>query len=77
MILLVTAIICGGAALTAVRAHDAPRVVTGFVGHTLCSAAFVSRVNPDEVLAETVDAMPGVGLIAWALDYKIDCDARQ
>ncbi len=77
IILLATAIVCGAAALTAVRAHDAPRVVTGFVGHTLCSAAFVSRVNPDEVFLDTVDAMPGVGLIAWALDYKIDRDARQ
>jgi len=60
-----------------VRAHDAPRVVTGFVGHTLCSAAFVSGVNPDEVFAETVAAMPGVGLITWAFDYKIDRKARQ
>jgi CubicO group peptidase (beta-lactamase class C family) len=77
IILLVTAIIGGAVVLTAVRAHDAPHVVTGFVGHTLCSAAFVSGVNPDEVLADTVAAMPGVGLIAWALDYKIDRDARQ
>ena len=77
IILLVTTTLCGAVALTAVRAHDAPRVVTGFVGHTLCSAAFVSRVNPDEALADTMDAMPGVGLIAWALDYKIDRDARR
>ncbi len=77
IILLATALVCGAAALTAVRAHDAPRVVTGFVGHTLCSAAFVSHVDLDEVLADTVDAMPGVGLIAWALGYKIDRDKRQ
>jgi CubicO group peptidase (beta-lactamase class C family) len=77
MILLVTTIVCGALALTVVRAHDAPRVATGFVSHTLCSAAFVSGVNPDAAFADTVDAMPGVGLIAWALDYKIDREARQ
>src|SRR3981189_2023778 len=77
IILLATTIVCGALALSVVRAHDAPRVVTGFVGHTLCSAAFVSGGNPDEVFAETVAAMPGVGLITWAFDYKIDREARQ
>jgi CubicO group peptidase (beta-lactamase class C family) len=77
IILLVTTTLCGALALTAVRAHDAPRVVTGFVSHTLCSAAFVSKVDPDEVYAETMEAMPGVGLIGWALAYHIDREAKQ
>jgi CubicO group peptidase (beta-lactamase class C family) len=77
IIILVTAIFCGALALTAVRAHDVPRVATGFVSHTLCSAAFVSGVNPDEVYADTLDAMPGVGLIAWALRYNADREAKQ
>ena len=59
------------------RARNAPRVATGFVAHTLCSAAFVSGIHPDEVYADTIDAMPGVGLIAWALDYKIDRDRKE
>ena len=77
VILAVTTILCGALVLTAVRAHDVPRVATGFVSHTLCSAAFVSQVDPDEVYADTLDAMPGVGLIAWALDYRIDRETRQ
>ncbi len=77
IILLATTTICGVLALTAVRAHDAPRVATGFVSHILCSAAFVSGVNPDEVYAETLEAMPGVGLIAWGFDYKVDREAKQ
>jgi CubicO group peptidase (beta-lactamase class C family) len=77
IILLVTTTLCGALALTAVRAHDAPRVVTGFVSHTLCSAAFVSKVDPDEVYAETMEAMPGVGLIGWALAYHVDREAKQ
>jgi CubicO group peptidase (beta-lactamase class C family) len=77
VILLVTAIVSGAVALAAVCAHDAPHVVTGFVGHTVCSAAFVSHTDPDAVFLETADAMPGVGLIGWAIHYKIDRDARQ
>src|ERR1700736_138298 len=72
IIILVTTIMCGAVALTAARAHDAPRVATGFVAHTLCSETFVSGLDPDRVFSETTAAMPGTGLIAWALDYKID-----
>ena len=71
IILLVTTTLCGALALTAVRAHDVPRGATGFVSHTLCSAAFVSKVDPDEVYAETVEAMPGVGLIAGAHGFGV------
>jgi CubicO group peptidase (beta-lactamase class C family) len=77
IILLVTTTLCGALALTAVRAHDVPRVATGFISHTLCSAAFVSKVDPDEVYAETLEAMPGVGLIAWALAYHVDRERKQ
>ncbi len=75
--LLVAATAFGAVAFAAVRAQDMPRVATGFVGHTLCSAAFVSGVDPDEVFDETLQAMPGVGLIAWALHYEIDRDRKQ
>ncbi len=51
--------------------------MTGFVSHTLCSAAFVSKVDPDQVYAETMEAMPGVGLIGWALAYHVDREAKQ
>jgi CubicO group peptidase (beta-lactamase class C family) len=77
IILLLTTALGGVLLLGAVRAHDAPRVATGFVGHILCSAAFVSGLNPDQVYAETRDAMPGVGLIAWALNFRVDREARE
>jgi CubicO group peptidase (beta-lactamase class C family) len=57
-----------------IRAQDAARISTGFVAHTLCSAAFVSGVDPDATFAETLAAMPGVGVIGWALGYRIDRD---
>jgi CubicO group peptidase (beta-lactamase class C family) len=77
IILTATAALCGALVLTAVRAHDAPRVATGFISRTLCSAAFVSGVNPDEVFSETANAMPGVRLITWAIDYRVDRKAKQ
>jgi CubicO group peptidase (beta-lactamase class C family) len=77
IILLATTTLCGALALSAVYAQQAPRVVTGFVSHTLCSAAFVSGLDPDQLYAETLDAMPGTGLISWALAYRMDRERRQ
>lgn len=59
-------------ALTAVRARDIPKVATGFVANVLCSETFVSGADPDKIFSDTTAAMPGTGLIGWALDYKID-----
>lgn len=72
IILLVTTMLGGALALTVVRAHDAPRVATGFVAHTLCSETFVSGLDPAWVLSETTAAMPGAGLMTWAMNFKVD-----
>ena len=57
---------------TAARARDVPEVATGFVANILCSSTFVSGLDPDRVLAETTAAMPGTGLITWALRTTVD-----
>lgn len=73
IILLATATIaCAGLALGAARARDVPKVATGFVADILCSETFVSGLDVRRNLAETVDAMPGTGLITWAMDYQVD-----
>lgn len=72
IILLTTAIACAGLALGAARARDVPKVATGFIADVLCSETFVSGLDPTRNLAETTDAMPGVGLLTWAIDYRID-----
>ncbi len=59
-------------ALTAARARDVPKVATGFVANVVCTETFVSGLEPARVFAETLSAMPGTGLIAWALDYRVD-----
>jgi CubicO group peptidase (beta-lactamase class C family) len=59
-------------AATAVRARDVPKVATGFIANVLCSETFVSGLDPARNVAETIAAMPGAGLVGWALDYRVD-----
>ena len=59
-------------ALSAARARDVPKVATGFVANVVCTETFVSGLDPARVFAETTSAMPGAGLISWALDYRVD-----
>ena len=73
---LVVSAAIGALALSAARARDVPKVATGFVANVLCSGAFVSGLDPQRVFAETMAAMPGAGLISWAIDYKLDRAAR-
>src|SRR5258708_26353490 len=72
ILLLATTAVLGPLAFTAARARDVPKIATGFVANILCSSTFVSRLDPDRVLSETVDAMPGVNRIAWALHADVD-----
>ena len=72
IILLTTTIACAGLALGAARARDVPKVATGFIADILCSETFVSGLDPRRDLTETTDAMPGVGLLTWAIDYQVD-----
>ncbi len=71
-LILATTTALSALALTAARARDVPKVATGFVANILCSETFVSGQQPDRIISETTAAMPGVSLITWALDYKVD-----
>ncbi|WP_163156675.1 serine hydrolase [Bradyrhizobium uaiense] len=66
----------GALLLSAARARDVPKVATGFVANVVCSETFVSGLDPKRNLAETTEAMPGAGLITWAMDTEIDLDRR-
>ncbi|TAI61761.1 hypothetical protein CWO89_33430, partial [Bradyrhizobium sp. Leo170] len=59
-------------ALSVAWAREVPKVTTGFVAGILCSEIFVSGLEPERILAETTAAMPGAGLISWALGYRVD-----
>lgn len=70
--ILIATTACGALALSAARARDVPKVATGFVASVICSETFVSGLDPKRNLAETTDAMPGAGLITWAMAYQVD-----
>jgi CubicO group peptidase (beta-lactamase class C family) len=71
LILATTTVLCA-LAVSAARARDVPKIATGFVANILCSETFVSGQQPDRIFRETMTAMPGVGLISWAIDYQVD-----
>ena len=58
--------------LSIARARDVPQIATGFVANVLCSETYISGLDPEKTFAETTAAMPGAGLIRWALDYRLD-----
>ena len=74
--ILIATTACGALALSAARARDVPNVATGFVANVVCSETFVSGLDPKRNLTETTDAMPGAGLITWAMDTEVDLDRR-
>ena len=69
--------LCGVAAATlaigvALRPDQAIRTATGLTSHTLCSAVFVSGLDPEEVYVEVIRPTPGLRQLDWALHYTID-----
>lgn len=72
ILVLAAAVALSALALSAARARDVPKVATGFIANVLCSETFVSGQPPARILAETTDAMPGTGLISWAIDARVD-----
>ena len=72
ILILVATTAVSALALTAARARNVPNVATGFVASILCSATFVSGLDPTNVFSDTTSAMPGTALITWAMNYKVD-----
>ena len=50
-------------------------MATGAVAHDLCSKTFISGLDPEMVMAETV-TRSGIRRFKWVLRYRVDRDAR-
>lgn len=76
LLVLVVSTALTALAIGAARARDVPKVATGFIASVLCSETFVSGLDPDRIMAETQAAMPGTGLLTWAMDIHVDRAAK-
>lgn len=74
LLLAVACVLVAGCAI--VRPDHTIRAATGSVSEQLCSAALVSGVDPDRFFAETLAPEGGMNLIAPALAYEVDREAR-
>jgi CubicO group peptidase (beta-lactamase class C family) len=71
-----SAIVLGSVGAGIAGARDVSQVATGFVANLLCTETFVSGLDPSAIIAETTDAMPGTGLLTWAMTMQVDRAAR-
>jgi len=73
---LLALIVLGGAAavLAAVqyRPDRAIRVATEHIAHTLCTATFVSGLDPDQVYRETLRPARGIRVLNRGIRYNVD-----
>ncbi|MEZ0470833.1 serine hydrolase domain-containing protein [Luteimonas salinilitoris] len=69
--------ITGGGLLVASEGGAVLRVATGSVSRSLCSAAFVSNVDPGRVFREEQVPEGGMSYVAWALRYDINRTKRE
>jgi len=53
------------------------RIASGATSFTLCSSVFIAGQDADAVYRDEVRPEPGMGLVAWALDYQVDRQRRE
>lgn len=64
-------VLCGFVAMS----RDKFLVATNSVSHAICTAVFVSHVDPDMVWRE--EQQPGMRPIGWAMRYHVDAPAHE
>ena len=52
-------------------------VATGLTSHTLASAVFVCGLDAASVYRQTLARLPRMGLVRWAMRYRVDFDRRE
>src|SRR5277367_756123 len=73
----VLAIVISAIAWFAIRVASGIRVGTAVVSQTLCSAVFVSGLDPDQMYAEAIKPNPGQTRLAKRLRYQVDREKRE
>jgi len=66
-----------GAAGAVVRPDRLIQIASGAASQNVCSGTFVTGFAPERAYADEVRPEPGMDLIAWALAYDVDREARR
>src|SRR5579871_4084325 len=76
LLVLSALVVLGGIAAwfaaTQYRPDRAIRVGTEYIAHTLCTATFVSGLDPDEFYRETLRPMRGIRVLNRGIRYNVD-----
>jgi CubicO group peptidase (beta-lactamase class C family) len=64
--------IAAGVAAVQYRPDRAIQVATEFIAHTLCTATFVSNLDPDQVYRETLRPARGIRVLNRGIRYNVD-----
>src|SRR5437870_1505270 len=70
--LIVVAMIVAVVAAVHYRLDRAIEVATNSIAKTLCSAAFVSNLDPDQVYREALQPAPGIRRLNRGIRYNVD-----
>jgi len=73
-------LVLAGAALGGCADVSLPRalrIASGATSQALCSGVFISGLDAGQVYQREVRPEPGMGLVAWALDYQVDPARRE
>lgn len=78
-VLPIAAISCLSACLSACASGPgtALRVATGSASHFVCAGTFGSGEPAAQVYRDTFGPVPGIGLIDWAMDLRVDAERRE
>src|ERR1700690_1037523 len=55
----------------------AARIASASTSQTLCDAAFVSGIDPDQAYRDEIRPAPGMSVIAWAMHYEVNRERRE
>jgi CubicO group peptidase (beta-lactamase class C family) len=70
--LIVIGGIAAGLAVRQYRPDRAVQVATEFIAHTLCTATFVSNLDPDQVYREALRPARGIRVLNRGIRYNVD-----
>lgn len=77
LFLLTASLLAASSACASLRVDKAVAVASGLTSQWICSDVFVSGIAPERAYADRVAPLRGMGLVTWALNYRVDPVRRE